>query len=155
MLVCMLCPQLPAMRQFMCNTNGFRAEKCDMISKKVLKSMDNILQYSVTTPMSAGFYPVGEAGGEASPPNTQTSPPNIQASPPFIVACMLAVTYILFDLTKNLEEIGSYIALDCISGNVKFKNFPGEDAPGPPYSAHANTPHSFLPKPKILDRILE
>ena len=64
---------------------------------------------------------------------------------------MPAVTYSL--------EIGSYIALDCISGNVKFKNFPGEGAPGPPYSTlltllGANTPRSFLPKPKILNRTL-
>ena len=54
---------------------------------------------------------------------------------------------------KNVNKLALHTRLHLLQ--CKIPNFPGEDAPRPPYSVlGARKPHSFPPKPKILDRTL-
>ncbi len=63
------------------------------------------------------FYPVGEAGGKL-PPKLPSFPPNFPASPQTSQLSPKPSTF-----PPNVACCEPYIALNCISGDLKFKIF--------------------------------
>ena len=114
-------------------------------------------RWPTCTCVYSGFYPVGGGGGGGGaggsfPPKHPNFSPKHSSFPPVSVACMLAVTYSLFDLTHKFQKLA--LRLHLWQCKIQKFSFRGRMPPDPPTMLSANTPCSFLPKPKILDRTL-